>query len=263
MDAVIFNIKRFAVNDGPGIRTTVFLKGCPLKCWWCHNPESQSTEIQKTQKTYKISDRVFVEQEDVGYKISSNKLLTEIEKDFLFFEQSQGGVTFSGGEPLMQADFLLEIVKKCKEKKLHVCIDTCGYGNTDKLKNIAQFTDLFLYDLKHLDNNLHNKYTNVGNSLILKNLNMLIDMGKEVIIRFPLIEGINDNETHLEEIKNLINSFNKKIELNILPYHSLGKEKYKNLEMNNPLNNMPNMDKNKSEQIVRYFNDNGIDTIIA
>jgi len=263
MDAVIFNIKRFAVNDGPGIRSTVFFKGCPLRCWWCHNPESQATEIQKTQKTYKISDRTFIEQEDVGYKISSDNLLKEIEKDRLFFEQSKGGVTFSGGEPLMQADFLLDIIKKCKEKELHTCIDTCGYANTDKLKDIAQYTDLFLYDLKHLDNAMHKKYTNVDNNLILKNLKMLIEMDKKIIIRMALIEGINDSQKHLEKIKNLIKSFNRKIELNILPYHSLGKEKYKNLEMKNPLNDMPNMDREKAESVVKYFNENGIETIIA
>lgn len=261
--ATIFNIKRFAVNDGPGIRSTVFFKGCPLKCLWCHNPESQSMQIEKILKTYKISDRIFKEVEDVGYEISSEELLKEILKDKLFFNESKGGVTFSGGEPLMQADFLIDVLKKSKDNNLHTCVDTCGYGNSDNLKEIAKYTDLFLFDLKHLNSRLHKQYTGVNNVLILKNLKMLIDLNKEIIIRLPLIEGINDSAEHIEEIKNLIKSFNKKIELNILPYHSIGKEKYKNLEMDNPLYYMPNMEIKKAEKVVDYFIKNDIKTIIA
>ena len=263
MNAVIFNIKRFAVNDGPGIRTTIFFKGCPMKCWWCHNPESQSAAIQQTLKTYKISNRVFQEKEEVGYNISSDELLNEILKDNVFFEESHGGVTFSGGEPLMQGAFLLDILKKCKAKNIHTCVDTCGYTNIDQLKEIAQYTDLFLFDIKHLNNSLHKQYTNTENKLILKNLHMLINLDKEIIIRFPLIEGINDSKEHLSELKTLIKSFNKQIELHILPYHSLGKEKYKNLEIINPLEEMPNFDLEKAEQVMNYFKRNDIRTVIA
>jgi pyruvate formate lyase activating enzyme len=263
MKAIIFNIKRFAVNDGPGIRTSIFFKGCPLKCLWCHNPESQSAQIQKTSKTYKISDRIFHEKEDIGYTISSEALLKEILKDEIFFNESKGGVSFSGGEPLMQAEFLIDILKKCKEKNIHTCIDTCGYVKTEKLKEVAAYTDLFLFDLKHLDDSLHKQYTGLGNTLILNNLSMLIDMNKDIILRLPLIEGINDSTEHLTQIKDLIKSFNQEIELNILPYHSLGKEKYKNLNMNNPLKEMPNMNRQKAERIRDFFIENNIKTIIA
>lgn len=263
MKAIIFNIKRFAVNDGPGIRSTVFFKGCPLKCLWCHNPESQSISIEKIKKTYKISNRIFKEIEDVGYEISSEKLLKEILKDELFFKESKGGVTFSGGEPLMQADFLLDILKKTKEKNIHTCIDTCGYGDSNKLREIAKHTNLFLFDIKHLNTESHKQYTGVNNEIILENLRMLINLNKNIILRFPLIENINDSKQHIENVKNLIKSFNKKIELNILPYHSLGKEKYKNLEVDNPLENMPNMNTDKIKKVVDYFIENDIKTTIA
>lgn len=263
MKAIIFNIKRFAVNDGPGIRSTVFFKGCPLRCLWCHNPESQSISIEKIKKTYKISNRIFKEIEDVGYEISSEKLLKEILKDELFFNESKGGVTFSGGEPLMQADFLIDILKKTKEKNIHTCIDTCGYGDANKLKEIAKYTDLFLFDIKHLNTIFHKQYTGVNNDIILENLRILISLNKNIILRFPLIEDINDSTQHIENVKNLIKSFNKKIELNILPYHSLGKEKYKNLEIDNPLENMPNMNTDKVKEVVDYFIENDIKTTIA
>lgn len=263
MEAVIFNIKRFAVNDGPGIRTSIFFKGCPLKCLWCHNPESQSSDIQQILKTYRISDRVFNEKENVGYHISPKMLLHEILKDQIFFDESHGGVTFTGGEPLMQADFLLDILKKCKKNKIHTCIDTCGHCNSSKLREIANYTDLFLYDLKHLDNALHNKYTGVGNNIILNNLKMLIEMGKKIVIRFPLIEGMNDSELHLKKIKDHIQSLNNNIELNILPYHSLGREKYNNLDIHNPLKDMKNIETNKVVKVLNYFNNNNIKTIIA
>lgn len=263
MKAIIFNIKRFAVNDGPGIRTSIFFKGCPLNCLWCHNPESQSREIQKIKKTYKISDRVFEEIEDLGYSISSEELMKEILKDEIFFKESNGGVTFSGGEALMQADFLKNILKKSKENNIHTCLDTCGYVDSEILKEVAEYTDLFLYDIKHLDNSLHKEYTGRGNALILKNLSLLVDMNKEIILRFPLIEGMNDSMEHLKKLKNLIKSFNKKIELNILPYHSLGKEKYNNLGITNTLYTMPNMERCKAEKVAEYFKKNDIHTIIT
>ena len=257
MNGIIFNIKRYALHDGPGIRTTVFMKGCPMKCLWCHNPESQRACIEQMQKINKIGLKEFCETVNIGYEISVKELVAEIEKDHIFYEESQGGVTFSGGEPLLQKDFLLEALKMCKQKNIHTCIDTCGYSRKDSIAEVAAYTDLFLYDIKHLNESSHLEYTGVSNKKVLENLRYLSDKGKEIIIRIPVIPGYNDSLENITATIDLVKSLSNIREVNILPYHNLGKEKYAKLGLNNPLGEMTDMPKDKAEVISLIFKENG------
>lgn len=223
---MIFDIKHYAVHDGPGIRTTVFMKGCPLECWWCHNPESRSSEIFRYKKQEKIEGRIIEKEETVGKEYTIKEVMKEIEKDTLLFEESGGGVTFSGGEPIHQFEFLLKLLKECKKKEIHTCVDTTGYVNAEKLKKIADYTDLFLYDLKHFDDKMHIKYTGISNKLILDNLKMLDNIGKPIEIRYPLIPGMNDDEADIFRMMAFLQKLKKRHPVSILPYHKIGKHKY-------------------------------------
>jgi len=229
MKALIFDIKRYAVHDGPGIRTTVFFKACPLNCWWCHNPESQDIKLQEVLNTV-IFDGVAVnESEKIGKLMTINQVMDEIRKDILFFDDSGGGVTFSGGEPLMQHNFLLEILKQCKEEEIHTCVDTSGFSRWDKMEKILPYTELFLYDLKHFDNEKHIKYTGVSNRQIIGNLEKLLERGKEVWIRYPFIPELNDDENNLAEMQLFLRKHPEIKQLNILPYHNISNHKYNKL----------------------------------
>lgn len=262
MKGQIFNIMKYAVHDGPGIRTTVFLKGCPLNCWWCHNPESQElnpqltffpnrcigcmdcvsackenaisivdgkvvTDLSKCKNNGDCTLVCFAEaREMAGKSMSVDEVVKEILKDKIFYDESGGGVTFSGGEPLMQSKFLLEVLKKVKDLGIHTTLDTCGFATKEVLEEVSQYIDLFLFDLKHMDNDKHEKYTGVTNNLILENLTLLDNMGKDIVIRVPVIPGFNDKKEELEDLKAFISSLQNIKEVNLLPYHSIGQEKY-------------------------------------
>jgi len=231
MKGVIFDIKRLALHDGPGIRQTVFLKGCPLSCHWCHNPESRSKRIICT-KVIEVISRVSVEDiETIGREISVVDLMTSILRDRILYEESGGGVTFSGGEPLMQPGFLLQMLQQCHNQDIHTCVDTSGYASWKTLKKIAPFTDLFLYDLKHPDNDKHLFYTGVGNAKILKNLYLLDSINKDIWIRIPYIPTINDDEADLLKFLGILAKLNNKPQISLLPYHKLGSHKYAHFQM--------------------------------
>lgn len=265
MEGQVFNIMKYAVHDGPGIRTTIFLKGCPLNCWWCHNPESQELKPQltffpnrcigcmdcisacKENAITEVNGRVktdlekcencgdctlvcFAEaREMAGKSMSVEEVVSEIKKDKIFYDESGGGVTFSGGEPLMQSSYLLELLKKMKRLDIHTTIDTCGYASSNILEEVAELTDLFLFDLKHMNSEKHEKYTGVSNTLILENLNKLHKMGKDIIIRIPIIPGFNDSKEELEDFRDLIGTLKNIKEVDLLSYHSIGQEKYNRL----------------------------------
>lgn len=258
MDGVIFDIKRYALHDGPGIRTTVFLKGCPMKCLWCHNPESQSPCIEKMKKVNKIGSQEFVDSVDIGYYISPKELIKEIEKDIIFFEESGGGVTFSGGEPLMQDEFLLETLKLCKQKGIHTCVDTCGYAPKDAYRNISEYTDIFLYDIKHMDSSLHQSQTGVGNEMVLNNLELLSNMGKNIIVRYPLIPEFNISEKNINKTIEFIKQLTNISAIHLLPYHNLGKEKYVDIGRVNPLIDKPDMMKDEADKVAAIFLKEGL-----
>ena len=237
----IFNIQKFCVNDGPGIRTTVFLKGCPLHCLWCHNPESQTQEKQIMFYPDKcsgcgrchnltIDDLEFMcfndAKEICGKTVSSDYVIAEVMKDYEFYKNSGGGITLSGGEPLFQFDFALDILKKAKEHNLHTAIETCGFADSDKIKQIAEYTDLFLFDFKESNPKLHKTYTGVDNILIQKNLSLLNELKKDIILRCPIIPGYNDRKENYDKICELANTLTSIIGIEIESYHAFGENKY-------------------------------------
>jgi pyruvate formate lyase activating enzyme len=228
---IIFDIKRFAVHDGPGIRTTVFFKGCPLSCQWCHNPESIAPQPQHITKHISLDGKSFEQIEIIGKEMSAQDVMTEILKDKIFFKQSGGGVTFSGGEPLLQIDFLKKLLVDCKKEKIHVTLDTCGLASAKTLESIMDYVDLFLFDLKIMDDERHKKYVETSNKLILKNLEMLAKEGKKIIIRFPVIPDVTNTKSNIQKMLMFLKKFPTITEINLLPYHNIAVEKYKRLNL--------------------------------
>lgn len=227
MQGLIFDIKRFAVHDGPGIRTTVFFKGCPLSCWWCHNPESRRATLEKITVEHPLNGKSIQSTEIVGRLMTVAEVMTELEKEKVFMEESGGGVTFSGGEPLQQPGFLTELAWHCREAGIHTTLDTSGYAGRAELEAVLPFTNLFLYDLKLLDDHLHRKYTGVSNKQILENLFFLSVQGAEIRIRYPLIPGINDAPEQLGALATFLEKLPRPVEgIDILPYHALAAHKY-------------------------------------
>ena len=264
MTGNIFDIQRFSLGNGPGIRTTVFLKGCPLRCQWCHNPESFSPMPQLMIDTVlcrhcgRCADvcpngalifengmpRHSPEQcilcrkcteaccygvlRIVGRSIDDETLAETLLRDRLYFENSGGGVTFSGGEPTMQSDFVIAVASRLRREGIHIAVDTCGHCAPDRFQAILESTDLVLFDIKHVDTEAHKALTGVGNDMILKNLELAEQSGKELVIRFPMIPGKNDSEEHLAAMAGLLLS--RGIDsLEISVYHDYGTAKYHGL----------------------------------
>ncbi|MCF6169493.1 MAG: glycyl-radical enzyme activating protein [Bacteroidales bacterium] len=257
MKGIIFDIKHYAIHDGPGIRQTVFLKGCPLSCWWCHNPESRSREIFSYEKEESIDGRKICQTETVGQSYSVSALMAEIGKDRIFFEESGGGITFSGGEPLLQFDFLMEVLKKCRQQEIHTCVDTTGFVAKEKMKATAELTDLFLFDLKQMDDELHRQYTGVSNRLILENLKILDAMGKEIWVRYPLIPGFNDDESQVFRMLDFLSRLQKKPPVQLLPYHKIGKHKYTRFGIDYKMKGVEEPSQKHIEKTKKYFEDAG------
>ncbi len=261
---IIFDIKRFAVHDGPGIRTTVFLKGCPLRCAWCHNPESISAAICEVPKTVRIGDKTFCENEMVGREITVEELMRELEKEKIFMDESGGGVTFSGGEPLMQHEFLNEALKACKNAGMHTAVDTSGYARWEILEKAAGLTDLFLYDIKIMDEELHRKFTGVSNKLILENLAKLLNMGKTVYLRMPMVQDVSFSETNILQTLHFLSGLNRKPELiNLLPFHNTASHKYERFKMENAFSDMKSMDKKELQEVKKQFKNAGFQVKIG
>lgn len=293
----LFQIQKFSIHDGPGIRTTVFFKGCPLTCWWCHNPESW----KKERELLYYKDRCILcglcirdcptrvlsidggdlkkgegcilcgqcakvcpkkAHELVGEIYTVAKVMKEIEKDIIFYDESGGGVTFSGGEPFMQPSFLESLLKKCKERGIHTAIDTSGYAPLDVVKKIAPLTDLFLFDLKLGNPEEHKCYTGVNNSLILTNLQYLSQQGSNIILRIPIISGINDDIATIEELGILLRHYFF-ASICLLPYHLLGKGKYSSLKRSYRLKGVSSPSKERLEEIKRIFDSFGYLTKIG
>ena len=259
---LIFDIKRYSINDGPGIRATIFFKGCPLNCQWCHNPESISPKAQKLFTAAKCigcgeccrvcpvdacsltPDGVVTDgdlctlcgkcaevcptlaTEMSGRYYSVAELLEVVKKERPFFDQSGGGVTFSGGEPLLYPEFLIEVLEACGRQGVHRAVDTSGFVKKETLLEVAQHTDLFLYDLKMLDAEKHKRYTGVDNRLILDNLAALAEYGAEVQVRIPLIGGVNDDDDSVAAMATYIADLpGEKRAVSILPFHDVARGK--------------------------------------
>jgi pyruvate formate lyase activating enzyme len=263
MQGVIFDIKHYAIHDGPGIRQTIFFKGCALGCWWCHNPESRSHEPFTYMKKEKIDGREVNVKETVGKRYTVNELLKIIEKDRVFFEESGGGVTISGGEPLQQFDFLLKLLKACKEKDIHTCLDTTGFTQQDKIAEVARYTDHFLYDIKHVDSDKHKEYTGVPNETILENLGYLDSIGKNIWIRYVLVPGINDDESDLLKLLAYLNKLKNVKVINILPYHKIGSHKYHRFGLEYKMNGVQKPKNERLKEVSRLFKNAGFEVTIG
>jgi pyruvate formate lyase activating enzyme len=266
----VFNIQRCSIHDGPGIRTTVFIKGCPLRCDWCHNPESLdgAPEVAINEKKCTAcgacveacpesdGDRPArgsdwddgtcqrcgacaeacpsEARELIGEARAVADLVAEIERDRPFFESSGGGVTFSGGEPLCYPAFLVACLEGCREKGLHTAVDTSGFATKKVIRDIARLADVLLYDIKHMDPKAHKRHTGVDNEQILENLRTLSEEAADIWIRFPLIPGFNDVEENLEAMAAFINGLPNAHPVSVLPYHPAGVEKHRRLGKSPP-----------------------------
>ena len=260
MNGLIFNIKRFAIHDGPGIRVSIFMKGCPLTCWWCHNPEGISSLPEEIQQINRLGEMEFVRMETAGKYYEVSEIMEIIERERIFIESSGGGVTFSGGEPILQHQFILEALEECKKSGYHTAIDTSGYFPDSILQKIVPLTNLFLFDLKHLDTNKHSHYTGVSNTLIIENLRRIIESGKDIMLRIPVIPGINDDIEHLDHLKRFISEIkadNIKT-ISLLPYHKAGTAKYRKFNRQNKMKEVFPPSRQRMTELQDYFSDTGI-----
>lgn len=298
---LVINIQKCSIHDGPGIRTTVFFKGCPLKCIWCHNPESQvyTKEVLYNeekcsrcevcmkkcphQAIYKDGNDICLKRdtcelcgtcldycvnnarEIAGTEYSVNELMKEISKDVMFYEESGGGVTLSGGEVMTQnPEYIEKIARMCHNKGISVVIDTCGYAKFENYEKILPYVDLFLYDIKLIDEEKHIKFTGLSNDVILRNLKCLSEKGSNINIRIPLIEGVNVDEKN-EEVEKII-AFLKPLNIksvNLLPYHNIGMHKYKKLDMDYEGLSLSRPSDEKLNEIKSLFEKNNFNTKIG
>jgi pyruvate formate lyase activating enzyme len=255
----IFDIKKFSIHDGPGIRTTVFFKGCPLNCWWCHNPESQKIEPEeflgctfRWSMSHSPSDRNII-----GKEVFTDEVMFEIEKDIPFYEESNGGATFSGGEPMLQTDFLFSLLTGCKAKDISTAIDTTGHVPFKYLEKVYNTTDIFLYDLKLMDEQKHVRYTGVSNKIIFENLERLTSNGKKVILRIPIIPGITDTNENIDQTIDYISSLKNISEVDLLPFHKTANSKYERMKKENKLHDIESPEKEQLNKLKDRFSSLG------
>lgn len=311
MSAELFtDIQKFAVNDGPGFRTNVFIKGCPLKCAWCHNPETISLEkdlfwksrlcvqcgacldacprdainapippeeAQTEGSTYHkiIRDRCdlcmkcvdacrYDALEVVGRPMTIDEVLEEVEQDMLFYQNSGGGMTMSGGEPTMHPEFVGELLVRAREKGIHICLDTNGYCKWEVLKSLAEKSDIILYDLKHLDSDEHKRMTGVPNEIILKNLERLVETGMEVWVRTPILVGYNDSIEYHRKVVEFLKSLPGRIaRIDLLPFHNWCQDKYGWLGIKWDLKETESTDPATVEMISDFYKENGLNATVG
>jgi len=298
LTGLVGNIQHYSIHDGPGIRTTVFLKGCPLNCRWCHNPENLNFEPQIRWQKEKClgcgdcisacpwqalrltANGVFIDDdlcarcgkcvevcpslalELLGRALTVEETLTLLKKDALFYECSDGGVTLSGGEPLAQAEFSAALLKALKSEGIHTALDTSGYAPWEQLAKCAEVTDLFLYDIKHLDPCRHKRLTGVDNVLILANLRQLVKGGANIWLRIPIIPGLNDAPEHLAALGDLARELGVK-ETHLLAYHHLAVGKYEKLGLRYELPDLQEPTKEHMQNLKQMLLDKGLNAHIG
>jgi pyruvate formate lyase activating enzyme len=287
---MIFDIERFAIHDGPGIRTTLFLKGCPLSCWWCHNPESISPRPQlalfeekcigcgrcfdacpngvhekladgsralhreKCAACGRCVQTCYAEALVMeGREISVEHAMDELRRDAPFYETSGGGVTLSGGEPLRQVEFTTAVLRSCKAEGLHTALDTCGYAPWTDYEMVLPFVDMVLYDFKLADTEAHVKYTGVPNELIRENLSRIDGRGLPIEIRIPVIPGINDGRDNIDQTAQFLSGMKQVKGIALLPYHGLGETKYPRVGKTYRLNGLASPTRERMEEIAGWF----------
>lgn len=276
---IVFRIQRYSIHDGPGIRTAVFLKGCPLDCWWCHNPEGKGLspvvifhedrclhcgrcDGQCTSGGQYADLCPGGAREIIGQEMTVASVMEVIEKDSAFYDESGGGVTFTGGEPFMQYDFLYELLLGCRKKGIHTAIETSGYTAWSDLKEAARLTGLFLYDLKLMDNKKHIQYMGVSNELIADNLSRLATAHDNICVRIPVIPGINDDDRNIDSTCAFLKGIGLK-NISILPYHNTGSYKYEQLGLDYRLSHIRSPDKKDMQRIADTFGNNGFNVYIG
>jgi pyruvate formate lyase activating enzyme len=299
---MVFDIKKYSINDGPGIRTTVFLSGCPLKCQWCHNPESQSLTPELLYRAGRclgcgecivtcpeeaiafVSElggkKIFTNREKCtrcqtciatcysgarefsGKEVTVDEVMSQVVRETPFYDESGGGVTFSGGEPLMQPGFLSALLKACRAQEIRTCVDTSGFANWNVFDQIRGDVDLFLYDLKHMDSEKHREVTGVPNEPILENLRRLSGLGHKVVARLPLIPGINDDEANLVESGKFLASLPQLESVELMGYHDLAQAKYEALGMEYKLVGLKGPEEEEMRNAAEVLRSYGLNVVI-
>jgi pyruvate formate lyase activating enzyme len=295
---LIFNIQKFSIQDGPGIRTTVFFKGCPASCPWCHNPESQSSTPQILLHERRCLHcgrclEVCPEQDAVpeggragegeahcircgacveacpsgarrmaGDEMTVREVLRELLADRVFYDQSGGGVTFSGGEPLLQLSFLHALLEACRGQGLHTAVDTCGHAPTEELRSIVPLTDLFLYDLKVMEGSRHRELTGIPNTVLLRNLRLLAELNAGLRIRVPIIPVVNDDEENINQLATFVAALDGCHEVELLPYHKTGIRKFERLGRPYSLGETEIPSDERMAALARQFQAHGIEPTI-
>ncbi|MCX6876661.1 MAG: glycyl-radical enzyme activating protein [Verrucomicrobia bacterium] len=298
--AVIFDVKPYSINDGPGIRITIFLKGCPLSCAWCHNPEGMSPQLQKLYSKAKclgcgtcvehcprdalrltpdgiVTDPELCDlcgicaagcptkaMEMSGRQVTVAEIMQVIRRETLTMDQSQGGVTLSGGEPMMQSEFLIQLLDACGREGIHRAVDTTGLSKPETLLEVAKRTELFLYDLKLMDPEMHKKFTGVSNVRILDNLRLLAESGANINIRIPLIKGVNDDAGNLRQTAEFVAALlgEKKL-VSLLPYHNIASHKYGKLGQEFDGGDMAEPTAADLEMAIGIFADAGLEAAVG
>ena len=289
LKAIITNIQGYSIHDGPGIRTVVFFKGCGLSCLWCANPECINAGIQigfienlctHCGKCLEVCSVNAIKDDDTKHRIdygkctacgkcaqaclydaltiygkemSSSEVFDTVRRDKMFYETSGGGVTVSGGEPLLQAPFVQELFTLCKNDGIHTCIETAGFAPPENLLSLLPLTDCLLFDLKHMDPETHHKYTGQTNERILANVKLAAEYDVDILFRLPLIPGVNDDSLNIERTADFIKSLQIPPKIQIMPYHRLGDSKYKALNIPNQMQQTPVMTPDKVEAVQKTF----------
>ncbi len=298
LEGVIFDIQRFSLHDGPGIRTLVFMKGCPLRCMWCSNPESQSPDPEvlfyeekcigcgacrdtcpvcgSLREDWPVprnectgcGDCVEVcypgARELVGKSMTVEEVLDVVLRDRVFYEQSGGGVTAGGGEPLLQYEFTAGLFAACREQGLHTAIETCGFVPKNVLETVLRHTDLLLFDLKHMDTGVHKRYTGMGNERILENARFASKAAKEMVIRLPLIPDVNSDETNIKDLAGFVTEELEGVRrVDILPYHTIGVSKITRLGREYPLHDLEPLTQERIDRAVRILEAAGLEVTVG
>ncbi len=251
---IIFDIQRFSLHDGPGIRTTVFFKGCPLHCIWCHNPESWMMQPQLMMGKDKTGGHPKL----TGREMSVAEVMEEVCADKSYYQNSGGGLTVSGGEPMLQPEFLRCLLEEAREEGIHTCIETSGFAQEEEFVRIKDTVDLFLFDIKDMNEEGHKKYVGVSQETILHNLDYLYQEGAHILIRCPVIPGINDTDAHIAGVAGLTEKYPDLEGVEIMPYHDMGKGKWEQIGRKYALPDLKTMEEEQKELILSRFQKAGV-----
>lgn len=298
-EGIIFDLQRFSIYDGPGIRTTVFLKGCPMNCLWCHNPEAieKAPKLSFNQenctncfkcvevcpnKVHFIKDNkhevnfelcrlcgkcvevcIYSALRIIGYNTDASTVIKEVMKDCKYYKESGGGMTVSGGEPMLQIDFLIELLRLARLNCINTCVETAGFSSRQNYKNISSLVDIWLFDYKVTGKEAHKRLTGVDNGIILENFKFLYDKGASIILRCPIIPNLNDSKEHFKAIADIENKYPKLRTIEILPYHNMGVSKARNIGRKPLLEDIKTVKVETKTMWQQLFNDLGCKKIIV